>query len=126
LFAKELFGTIIAVICLTMILVNNPETDNQMRSLLKLFLLIIPALFSGCEKPNNPAIEDYINQLASGRYTSIKLPAFQPADIPALLNYCNDTRVITNITGGISSYHILNHYNFFLGSHPFLQISIKS
>jgi hypothetical protein len=75
-----------------------------MRSLFILFLLIIPALFSGCEKTNNPAVEEYISQLASGQYTSMELPAFHPTDIPALLNYCNDTRVISNFPhNGISS-----------------------
>jgi len=75
-----------------------------MRSLFILFLLIIPALFSGCEKTNNPAVEEYISQLASGQYTSMELPAFHPTDIPALLYYCNDTRVISNFPhNGISS-----------------------
>jgi hypothetical protein len=76
-----------------------------MRLHYKLFILI--ALFGliGCDKQvNNPEVETYINQLKSNQYESPELPAFQSSDIPALLNYRNETMVITNFPhNGISS-----------------------
>ena len=68
-----------------------------------LFLSILTSL-AGCEKSTNSGVEEYINQLKSNQYTSYELPDFQPSDIPSLLNYRNDTRVITNFPhNGISS-----------------------
>ncbi len=75
-----------------------------MRYIFKLSILIILTSLAGCEKTSNPGVEEYINQLTSNQYTSYELPDFQPSDIPALLNYRNDTRVITNFPhNGISS-----------------------
>jgi hypothetical protein len=78
-----------------------------MRYLFKLFLLIILTGLTetGCEKStDNPAVEEYISQLKSNQYASYELPDFKPSDIPALLNYRNDTRVITSFPhNGISS-----------------------
>jgi hypothetical protein len=75
-----------------------------MRFRFKLFFLIILTSFAGCEKNSNPGVEEYISQLKSNQYTSYELPGFQLSDIPALLNYRNDTRVITNFPhNGISS-----------------------
>jgi hypothetical protein len=75
-----------------------------MRHMVKLLFLIILSLLAGCERTTNPGVEEYINQLASDQYTSYELPDFQPSDIPALLNYRIDTRVITNFPhNGISS-----------------------
>ena len=75
-----------------------------MRSVVKLFLLITLTSLAGCEKNANTAVEEYISQLKSSQYTSNELPDFQPSDIPALLDYRNDTRVITNFPhNGISS-----------------------
>lgn len=75
-----------------------------MRYMVKLLFLIILTSFAGCEKNTNPEVEEYINQLKSNQYTSYELPDFQPTDIPTLLNYRNDTRVITNFPhNGISS-----------------------
>jgi hypothetical protein len=75
-----------------------------MRYIFRLFVLIILTSLAGCEKNRNPGVEEYINQLASNQYTSYELPDFQPSDIPALLNYRNDSRVITNFPhNGISS-----------------------
>jgi hypothetical protein len=75
-----------------------------MRYIFKLSVLIILTSLAGCEKNSNLGVEEYINQLASNQYNSYELPDFQPSDIPALLNYRNDTRVITNFPhNGISS-----------------------
>lgn len=75
-----------------------------MRFKFKLFFLIILTSLAGCEKNTNPGVELYISQLASGQYTSQELPVFQPSDIPALLNFRNDERVIINFPhNGISS-----------------------
>ena len=83
---------------------NHPKTDRYMRSIYKLLFLIILTSLVGCEKNTNLGVKEYIDQLASNQYTSHELPDFQPSDIPALLNYSNDTRVITNFPrNGISS-----------------------
>ena len=54
--------------------------------------------FVGCEKRNqiNLAVENYIDLLKSGQYNSLRLPAFTPADIPALLMYRNEEQIITD------------------------------
>ena len=70
-------------------------------------LIILALIFAliGCEKQvDNPAVEEYINQLKLNSYASSELPAFQPSDIPALLKYRNETMIITNFPhNGISS-----------------------
>ena len=70
-------------------------------------LIILTAVFGliGCEKQSySPEVETYINQLRSGKYESAELPAFNSADIPALLVYRNETTMITNFPhNGISS-----------------------
>ncbi len=78
-----------------------------MKSPLILVLLILTFGFISCAKEDvdNPAVEEYINQLKSNSYASPDLPAFQPSDIPALLTYRNETTMITNFpVNGISSY----------------------
>jgi hypothetical protein len=76
-----------------------------MKSLYKLIISIILVGLIGCEKQaDNPEVETYINQLKSNSYEAHELPAFQPSDIPALLNYRNETTVISNFPhNGISS-----------------------
>ena len=76
-----------------------------MRFPIKLIILTTVFGLIGCEKQvDNPEVETYINQLKSNSYESPELPAFQPSDIPALLNYRNETMVITNFPhNGISS-----------------------
>jgi len=75
-----------------------------MKFIFKLFFLIILISSAGCEKTVNLGVEEYINQLKSNQYTAHELPDFKPSDIPALLNYRNNTRVITNFPhNGISS-----------------------
>jgi hypothetical protein len=70
-------------------------------------IIMLTALFGliGCEKQgDNPDVEKYINQLVSNSYEASELPAFKPSDIPALLNYRNETMVISNFPhNGISS-----------------------
>jgi hypothetical protein len=67
---------------------------------LQVKLIIITVIFGlmGCEKQvDNPEVETYINQLKSNQYGLFgELPAFTSSDIPALLNYRNETQVITN------------------------------
>jgi hypothetical protein len=76
-----------------------------MRLSLKLFLLTSLSALIGCEKQgDNPEVEIYINQLKTNSYKAYELPAFKPADIPALLKYRNSTMTITNFPhNGISS-----------------------
>jgi hypothetical protein len=77
---------------------------DQIRFRFKFSVLIILAGLTGCEKASNYNVDEYISQLKSGQYTSFELPALKPSDIPALLNYRNDTRIITNFPrNGISS-----------------------
>jgi hypothetical protein len=70
-------------------------------------LIMLTALFGiiGCEKQeDNPDVETYINQLKTNSYEAFELPAFKPSDIPALLNYRNETMVISDFPhNGISS-----------------------
>ena len=69
--------------------------------------IMLAALFGliGCEKQgDNFDVETYINQLKSNSYEAYELPAFTSSDIPALLNYRNETMVISNFPhNGISS-----------------------
>jgi hypothetical protein len=69
------------------------------------FIMTIAGLF-GCEKQvEYSEVEKYINQLKSNQYGVMgELPAFKTSDIPALLKYRNETKVITNFPhNGISS-----------------------
>lgn len=77
-----------------------------MKSLIKLIILALVFGLTGCEKQiYNPAVDTFINQLKSNSYEAFELPAFQPSDIPALLNYRNETMVIKNFPhNGISSH----------------------
>lgn len=68
-----------------------------------LYLVFLAALVSltGCDKNeveeiNNPTVEQYIELLKSDRYDLLDLPEFTYKDIPALLQYRNETQVITN------------------------------
>jgi hypothetical protein len=80
------------------------KLTDLMKIRLKLFILIILTGLTGCEKTSNNNVDEYISQLRSGQYTSYELPAFKPSDIPALLNYRNDPKIITNFPrNGISS-----------------------
>jgi hypothetical protein len=60
----------------------------------------------GCEKNiDNPAVDEYINQLKSNTYTADELPAFTTSDIEGLLKYRNETVVIKNFPSNpISSF----------------------
>jgi hypothetical protein len=78
-----------------------------MKSPIKFIVLILVFGLISCEKNiDNPAVEDYINQLKTNSYTSGELPAFIPSDIDALLKYRNDTALIKNFPNNpISSFH---------------------
>ena len=68
-----------------------------MKILLKSFIIVTLIGFLGCEKQtDNPEVETYINQLISGNYESMELPDFNTSDISALLNYRNETTIITD------------------------------
>ena len=76
-----------------------------------LITLSIINLF-GCDKndiqevdKNNPNVESYIQMLKEGTYESSELPRFSSSDIPALLEFRNETLKIENFArNGISSY----------------------
>lgn len=71
-----------------------------------LILIIITLCFAYCEKQDayNIDVETYIKLLKSGKYEEFELPPFTPLDIPALLEYRNDTLTITDFPhNGISS-----------------------
>ncbi len=68
-----------------------------MKILLRSFILVTLFGFLGCEKQtDNPDVDTYIDQLISGTYESNDLPDFSANDISALLEYGNETTIITN------------------------------
>lgn len=78
----------------------------------KLITVLVSLIIStSCHKDNNEEIKNvnvdqYIQQLKSGKYDSADLPAFTYLDIPALLAYRNETQKITNFPrNGISSFY---------------------
>src|SRR5699024_10689469 len=73
-----------------------------------IFLALIP--FFSCDKETEDlskvSVDRYIELLKQGNYDALDLPDFSFQDIPALLNYRNETRVITGFPyNGLSSYH---------------------
>jgi hypothetical protein len=79
---------------------------------LKVIIVLIAFLYSvSCRKNSDEEIknfnvEQYIELLKSGKYDSVNLPAFDSRDIPALLEYRNETQLITNFPrNGISSFY---------------------
>lgn len=72
-------------------------------------LTIIALLTSSCDKNstgNSESVENYIEQLKANKYDSDNLPSFTYQDILFLLEYRNDTQVITNFPRNlISSYY---------------------
>jgi len=67
-----------------------------MKKYIKLTLLAVLLGIIGCEKQgDNPEVETYIDQLRTNTYEANELPLFKPSDIPALLNYRNETMVIS-------------------------------
>jgi hypothetical protein len=76
-----------------------------MKAKLLILVLFLFSISIGCEKQNNDNVETYITQLKEGQYDTYYLPDFHPSDIPALLNYRNDTTSIVKFPrNGISSY----------------------
>ena len=66
-----------------------------------LFLFILFIGLLSCNKKDNEVIinlnvETYIELLKSNQYDSINLPNFTYQDIPALLQFRNETQIITN------------------------------
>jgi len=80
-----------------------------MKTLKFLIILISLVGFISCDKKDDEEIGDisvdrYIELLKSNKYDSINLPAFTYIDIPALLEYRNETEIISNFPhNGISS-----------------------
>lgn len=60
--------------------------------------VVLSLCSNGCEKEKqiNLDVDNYIDLLKSGKYDSLRLPAFTPADIPALLMYRNEGQIITD------------------------------
>ncbi|WP_207425903.1 DUF4943 family protein [Pedobacter sp. SYSU D00535] len=65
-----------------------------------LLLVALIALFSCDKKDNddtkNVDVQTFVELLKSGKYDSSNLPSFTYQDIPALLQYRNETQLITN------------------------------
>ena len=75
---------------------------------LKTFIVLITFIglisCSDNKEISSLTVDRYIELLKANQYDSINLPAFTYQDIPALLAYRNETRVITNFPhNGISS-----------------------
>lgn len=77
-----------------------------MKSPIKIILLTLVLGLVGCEKNvENPAVDEYINQLKTNTYTADELPAFTTSDIDGLLKYRNETVLIKTFPSNpISSY----------------------
>ncbi|HEX3006167.1 MAG TPA: DUF4943 family protein [Bacteroidales bacterium] len=72
-----------------------------MKALKYLFVLISLISLISCDKKdnegtNNLDVKTYIELLRSNKYDSINLPSFTYKDIPALLQYRNETQIISN------------------------------
>lgn len=69
-----------------------------MKGLNLLFSLAALMSLSACDKNDsgNMDVDNYIELLESGRYDENDLPEFTHTDIPALLQYRNETQVITD------------------------------
>lgn len=71
----------------------------QMKALKLLTLMLFFIGFSGCDKNesedlSNIEVNRYVELLKAGKYDSMDLPAFTYSDIPALLEYRNETQKI--------------------------------
>ena len=82
-----------------------------MNSKTLIFSLLI-VLMTGCEKvtPDNMSVRKYINLLKSDSYIYNDLPAFSPGDIPELLKYADDDKIITK--------YPINPISSFIGEDP--------
>lgn len=72
-----------------------------MKALKYLYLLIVLTSVISCDKRdhediNNLDVKTYIELLKSNQYDSLNLPSFTYIDIPALLQYRNETQIITH------------------------------
>jgi len=76
-----------------------------MKHIIYFLPVLIIFILIGCKKQtDDTAVESYIDQLKTNTYNSSELPAFSPADIPALLKYRNETIIIKDFPhNGISS-----------------------
>ncbi|OFY39148.1 MAG: hypothetical protein A2X18_03775 [Bacteroidetes bacterium GWF2_40_14] len=81
---------------------------------LRLFIMLVISLigFTSCEKnaieeTDGANVERFIGLLKSNSFDSLYLPAFSVNDIPALLEYRNETQVISDFpTNFISSFYL--------------------
>jgi hypothetical protein len=81
--------------------ISNLKKKKKMKTLKYLFLLIALISLIDCnksdnEETNNLDVKTYIDLLKSNQYDSLNLPSFTYKDIPALLQYRNETQIITN------------------------------
>ncbi len=65
-------------------------------NLVILFFYLISCDKNDIKQTNNPEVETFIGLLRSNQYNSLNLPAFSYNDIEALLQYRNETKIITN------------------------------
>ncbi len=82
------------------LLIYFADGGSGMKKIGFILIVIMLACITGCDKenedvPDNPDVESYIQQLKSGEYDSSRLPEFTGSDIQALLQYRNETNIIT-------------------------------
>lgn len=82
----------------------------KMKTLKTILILATLIPFFSCDKEaedlSKVSVDRYVELLKQGNYDAPDLPDFSFRDIPALLQYRNETRVITNFPyNGLSSYH---------------------
>jgi hypothetical protein len=86
----------------------NSENFKTMKKIALLGFTLIMFLFS-CNKKddvgdiNNIEVEKYIELLKAGEYEFWELPPFTAEDIPALLQYRNETQMITRFPRNLLS-----------------------
>ncbi len=85
-------------------IVCKQSNCEKMKTNQLIILLISFIALSGCKGDKSPSydnefnmdVEIYIQLLKNNQYSYLKLPAFTEKDIPTLLKYRNDTRMISN------------------------------
>ena len=81
-----------------------------MKTFLYLSALISLICCSGCTEQDNDSadVENYVEHLKEGSYSSLELPEFSVSDIPELLRYRNDRTIIYQVPASMISSHIMS------------------